>query len=67
MEGESRMSKNVIRIADYERKSRNADAVQPRDPADADVIILPVIRRFGQRELPSVFLPDNAFHFENFK
>lgn len=41
----------VIRFADYEQKSRNPDAVSPRDPADsAIVIILPVIRRFNPTE-----------------
>jgi hypothetical protein len=35
----------VIRFADYEQKSRNPDAVSPRDPADsAVVIVLPMIR-----------------------
>ena len=38
------MSETVIRICDYERRSRNADACAPRDPCDADVIALPVIR-----------------------
>ena len=34
----------IIRISDYDRRSRNPDAVSPRDPADADVIVLPVVR-----------------------
>lgn len=41
------MNENVIRIADYERKSRNPDGAAPRDPCDADTIILPVIRRLS--------------------
>jgi hypothetical protein len=42
------VSENVIRFADYERRSREPDAVSPRDPADsAIVIILPVIRKFN--------------------
>ncbi|MGD0421527.1 MAG: hypothetical protein ABSA68_18420 [Xanthobacteraceae bacterium] len=36
---------NVIRLADYERKSRNPDAVPLRNPADsAIIVVLPVIR-----------------------
>lgn len=38
------MFDNVIRICDYERRSKNPDAVQPRDPCEADVIALPVVR-----------------------
>jgi hypothetical protein len=39
------VSENVVRLADYERKSRDCDAISPRDPADsALIIILPVIR-----------------------
>ena len=35
----------IIRFADYEQRSKNPDAVSPRDPADsAIVIVLPVIR-----------------------
>lgn len=41
------MTDNVIRFADYERKSRDADAVSPRDPCDAAVIVLPVIRKLN--------------------
>lgn len=48
------MTDNVIRISDAERKSRNPDAATPRDPCDADVIILPVVRRLNA---PA---PDNA-------
>ena len=35
---------DIIRISDYERRSRHPDAVSPRDPCDADVIIFPVVR-----------------------
>jgi hypothetical protein len=58
------MSENVVRFSDYERKSRDADAVSPRDPSDAVIIILPTvpIERHAGR-LPSVFLPDNDFPF----
>jgi hypothetical protein len=38
------MTENVVRFADYEKRSKQPDAAQPRDPADADVIVLPVIR-----------------------
>ena len=65
----------VIRFSDYERKSRDADAVSPRDPADsAIIIVLPVIRleRYAEpsapargRKLPSVFLSDE-FLFGSF-
>jgi hypothetical protein len=37
------MSANIIWFQDYERKSRNPDAVN-RDLCNADVIILPVVR-----------------------
>lgn len=37
--------KGVIRICDYEKRSREPDALGPRDPTEtAVVIILPVIR-----------------------
>ncbi len=45
------MTDNVIRFPDPERRSREADAAAPRNPADADVIILPVIRRFNDPPL----------------
>lgn len=35
------MSDDIIRISDYERRSREPDAVSPRDPADAAVIAFP--------------------------
>jgi hypothetical protein len=39
------MSENVVRFADYERRSLNPDACEPRNPSDAAVIIiLPIIR-----------------------
>lgn len=39
------MGDKVVRICDdYERRSRAADACQPRDPGAADVVVLPVIR-----------------------
>jgi hypothetical protein len=41
---EAGVTEKVIRFADWERKSRNPDAMQPRDPCEATVIILPVIR-----------------------
>jgi hypothetical protein len=37
------MSNKILRISDYDRKSRNPDAVSPRDPCDATIIILPVV------------------------
>lgn len=56
------MTDNVVRLVDYERKSRNPDAAQPRNPADADVIKLPRFRKLNLgRRLPSVFLPNNEF------
>lgn len=43
------MPGQVIRFSDYER--REPDAVQPRDPADACVIIvLPMIRQLSDRQ-----------------
>ena len=43
----------VVRFADYERRSRNPDAVSPRDPSEsAVIIILPVIRRFDGGPAP---------------
>jgi hypothetical protein len=39
------MTQAVLRISDFERRSREPDAVSPRDPSDSAVIIvLPVIR-----------------------
>ena len=40
------MIDNVVRFPDADRRSRKPDAV-PRDPAECDVIILPVIRRLN--------------------
>lgn len=37
-------AENILRFSDYERRSRNPDAVSPRDLADADVIVLPAVR-----------------------
>jgi len=34
------MSENVVRFADYERRSLNPDACEPRNPSDAAVIII---------------------------
>lgn len=34
----------VVRFCDYDKRSRIPDAVVPRNPVDADVIVLPVIR-----------------------
>lgn len=31
---------DVVRFADYERKSRTPDSCEPRNPVDADVIII---------------------------
>lgn len=31
---------DVVRIADYERRSRNPDSCEPRNPIDADVIFI---------------------------
>lgn len=41
------MPDNVVRFIDPEHRSRNPDACQPRNPADATVVILPVVRRFN--------------------
>jgi hypothetical protein len=52
--GHQAMPAEIIRFSDYERKSRNADAVE-RDPADtAIIIVLPVIRieRYDFDEFP---------------
>lgn len=48
------MTDNVIRIADYERKSKSPNAARPRDPAT--IIILPMIR--------SLNAPDPESHRE---
>jgi hypothetical protein len=44
------MSKNVIRLIDYERRSHEPDAEQPRSPADATIIILPIVRTERYRD-----------------
>lgn len=49
------MEDNVVRFADYKRRSKNPDAMQPRDPVEADVIVLPVIR--VERAPDSVCVP----------
>ena len=39
------MTEKVVRIMDYERRSKEPDACAPRDPGDAAVIVvLPVVR-----------------------
>ena len=38
------MSENVVRFCDFDKRSKQPDAAQPRDPCEADVIVLPVIR-----------------------
>lgn len=51
------MPGKVIRLCDYERRSRNPDAVSPRDPADAaQIIILPVFVPHDQKmsKLPPI-------------
>lgn len=35
------MPNKIIRLSDYESRSRNPDSIQPRNPADANVIVLP--------------------------
>jgi hypothetical protein len=37
---------DVVRICDYERRSREPDAEAPRNPVECDVIILSPRRRF---------------------
>lgn len=38
-------SAEIVRLADYEQRSRAPDAVSPRDPAEsAVIIILPMVR-----------------------
>jgi hypothetical protein len=50
------MSENVVRICDYERRSREPDAVAPRDPVEADVIALPIYKR----PVPGIEAPNLA-------
>lgn len=38
------MTGNVIRFCDFDKRSRQPDAAQPRDPFDADVIAFPIVR-----------------------
>lgn len=37
------MTETVIRLADYERRSCHPDSAQPRNPVEADVIVLPTL------------------------
>ena len=55
---------NVVRFCDYERRSRNPDAAQPRNPCDADVIVLPVIRieRHGNLGTVACDMTEEAFN-----
>ena len=46
------MTEAVIRFADYDRRSRSPDSAQPRNPVEADVIILPVIRGNARDRFP---------------
>jgi hypothetical protein len=41
------MTDNVVRFCDFEKRSKQPDAASPRDPCEADIIILPVIRKFN--------------------
>lgn len=43
----------VIRFSDYEKRSRNPDAAGPRDPCEADVIVMPVVRIERDDDAPS--------------
>lgn len=38
------MTAKVVRLCDYDKRSKQPDAAQPRDPCEADVIVLPVVR-----------------------
>lgn len=54
------MAEKVVRFCDFEKRSREPDAAQPRDPCDsAVIIILPVIRveNYDSRRL----LPPSPF------
>ncbi len=37
------MTEKVVRFSDYEKRSRNPDAIGPRDPCEADIIEFPRI------------------------
>lgn len=46
-------SGRVLRFCDYDKKSREPDALGPRDPADtAVIIILPMIRKERHDNVP---------------
>ena len=38
------MNEKVVRIIDFERRSREPDAVPGRDPSEATIIIMPRVR-----------------------
>ena len=38
------MNETVVRIIDFERRSREPDAVPVRDPSEATIIVLPTVR-----------------------
>lgn len=38
------MTENIIRFCDFERRSKQPDAAQPRNPCEADVIVFPIVR-----------------------
>lgn len=50
------MTEQVIRFSDYEKHSREPDACEPRDPADATIIIMPAGGRLRREALEAVFL-----------
>jgi hypothetical protein len=44
------VSENVIRICDYDRRSREPDAVSPRNPVEAYVIFLEETPQWRRRQ-----------------
>jgi len=58
------MSDNVVRFRDVEKRSREPDGVPCRDPAEAEIINLPVVPRDQAMRKPPIVilaLPENEF------
>jgi len=43
------MAEKVVRFCDFDKRSKQPDSAQPRDPCEADVIVFPIIR-FPRRD-----------------
>jgi hypothetical protein len=47
------MTENVVRFCDFDKRSKQPAAAQPRDPCEADIIAFPIIP-FPRADRPEV-------------